>query len=172
MFRRRYLSTSSEADVTSIRFTCCAWWIFTLSTSNSLHVSSLGAIFNFFTGCVHSGYPVRGVLVTFVCCSLYGTRCASNQLTLCAINFDEFKSVRLQRLRGLPEPSDSKLQWVPWDSEARITVLARANRDLSGSQSTRTDCWVRYRSLLRKTNLSSRQRGDSMYRYITMLEGT
>jgi hypothetical protein len=35
----------------------------------------------------------------------------------------------------LPEPSDSKIwSWVPWDSEPRITVLARASSNLAFSQ--------------------------------------
>jgi hypothetical protein len=36
----------------------------------------------------------------------------------------------------LPEPSDSKIwSWVPWDSEPRITVLARAISNLAVSNS-------------------------------------
>jgi hypothetical protein len=62
---------------------------------------------------------------------------------------EEIPSSRAWVRWKLPEPSDSKLRpWLSWDSEPRITVLARARNNLAVSQSfglqTKTDCADEY----------------------------
>jgi hypothetical protein len=67
-----------------------------------------------------------GLCSSDVMCFLWGTN------WICIYYSDEFQS----EFWRLPEPSDSKIwSWVPWESEPRITVLARASSNLAVSSS-------------------------------------